>query len=149
MNYLIDTHAHLDFPELFSRLNVIIKNAQTNNVLKIITISTNLDKIQKIINISNDNDNIYFTVGVHPNEVLKDKFEFNLDWQYRYNFEENIAEVLTRQHRYFVAGFSYAFFSLDGGAKSAKIGIDYTNGENPTKNFENQSFYAISLKVKI
>ena len=73
MSYLIDTHAHLDFPELHSKLDVIIDNAKNQNVLKIITISTNLNKIEKIIKISNDNDIVFFTVGVHPNEVLKDK----------------------------------------------------------------------------
>jgi TatD DNase family protein len=79
MNYLIDTHAHLDFPELYSNLDVIIENAKSNNVMKIITISTNLNKIQKIIQISNDNDIVYFTVGVHPNEVLKDSNFDNYD----------------------------------------------------------------------
>ena len=73
MSYLIDTHAHLDFPELYSKLDLIIENAKNQNVLKIITISTNLNKIAKIIQISNDYDVVYFTVGVHPNEVLKDK----------------------------------------------------------------------------
>ena len=73
MSYLIDTHAHLDFPELYSKLDVIIENAKNQNVLKIITISTNLNKIEKIIKISNDNDIVYFTVGIHPNEVLKDE----------------------------------------------------------------------------
>ena len=73
MSYLIDTHAHLDFPELYSKLDLIIENAINQNVLKIITISTNLNKIGKIIQISNDYDVVYFTVGVHPNEVLKDK----------------------------------------------------------------------------
>ena len=73
MSYLIDTHAHLDFPELYSKLDLIIENAKNQNVLKIITISTNLNKIKKIIQISNDYDVVYFTVGVHPNEVLKDK----------------------------------------------------------------------------
>ena len=79
MNYLIDTHAHLDFPELYSKLDVIIENAKINNVMKIITISTNLNKIEKIIKISNDNDVVYFTVGVHPNEVLKDSNYDNYD----------------------------------------------------------------------
>ena len=73
MSYLIDTHAHLDFPELYSKLDLILENAKNQNVLKIITISTNLNKIGKIIQISNDYDLVYFTVGVHPNEVLKDK----------------------------------------------------------------------------
>ena len=73
MSYLIDTHAHLDFPELYSKLDLIIENAKNQNVLKIITISTNLNKIEKIIQISNDYKFVYFTVGVHPKEVLKDK----------------------------------------------------------------------------
>ena len=79
MNYLIDTHAHLDFPELYSKIDVIIENAKHNNVMKIITISTNLNNIEKIIQISNDNDAVYFTVGVHPNEVLKDHNYNNYD----------------------------------------------------------------------
>ena len=52
MSFLIDTHAHLDFPELFSRLDEVLKNAKEFNVLKIISISTNLNRIQNIINIS-------------------------------------------------------------------------------------------------
>ena len=73
MSFLIDTHAHLDFPELLSRLDEVLKNAKENNVLRIISISTNLNKIKKIINISLDYPEIFFSVGVHPNEVLKDK----------------------------------------------------------------------------
>ena len=52
MSFLIDTHAHLDFPELLPKLDQVLKNAKENNILRMITISTNLDKIQKIINIS-------------------------------------------------------------------------------------------------
>ena len=77
MNYLIDTHAHLDFPELFTKIDTIIENAKKNNVLKIITISTNLNKIEKIIKISDVYDNVFFTVGIHPNEVLNDKNYIN------------------------------------------------------------------------
>ena len=49
---IIDTHAHLDFPELSSRLDEVISNAKNNNVYQIITISTNLEKIHRIKNIS-------------------------------------------------------------------------------------------------
>ena len=31
-NYLIDTHAHLDFPELYNRLDEVLKNALENGV---------------------------------------------------------------------------------------------------------------------
>ena len=72
-NYLIDTHAHLDFPELYDRLDEVLKNALENGVKRIVTISTNLDKIDKIIEISKNYKEVYHTVGVHPNEVLRDK----------------------------------------------------------------------------
>ena len=78
-NYLIDTHAHLDFPELYNRLDEVLKNALENGVKRIVTISTNLNKIDKIIEISKNYDEIYHTVGVHPNEVLKDKNNSNYE----------------------------------------------------------------------
>ena len=78
-NYLIDTHAHLDFPELYNRLDQVLKNAFENNVKRIVTISTNLNKIDKIIEISKNYKEIFHTVGVHPNEVLKDKNNSNYE----------------------------------------------------------------------
>ena len=72
-NYLVDTHAHLDFPELYNRLDEVLDNALKNDVKRIVTISTNLNKIDKIIEISKNNEEVYHTVGVHPNEVLKIK----------------------------------------------------------------------------
>ena len=47
-DYLIDTHAHLDFSELYDRLEDVLENAKRNNVKRIISISTNLNKINKI-----------------------------------------------------------------------------------------------------
>ena len=78
-NYLIDTHAHLDFPELYNRLDEVLKNAMENGVKRIVTISTNLNKIDKIIEISKNYEEVYHTVGVHPNEVLKDKNNSNYE----------------------------------------------------------------------
>lgn len=78
-NYLIDTHAHLDFPELYNKLDEVLKNALENNVKRIVTISTNLNKIDKIIEISKNYEEVYHTVGVHPNEVLKDKNNSNYE----------------------------------------------------------------------
>ena len=78
-NYLIDTHAHLDFPELYNRLDDVLKNALENGVKRIVTISTNLNKIDKIIEISKNYEEVYHTVGVHPNEVLKDKNNSNYE----------------------------------------------------------------------
>lgn len=89
------------------------------------------------------------TISLFPNnEKLKEKFEFNFDWQYRNNFSESVSALTTKEHKYLTISFNYAFFIADNEKKSAYIGFDYTNGENPTKNFEKQSFYAVSLKAK-
>ena len=79
MSYLIDTHAHLDFPELYDRLDDVIDASYQNNVNKIVTISTNLNKIEKIKGLSSNNKDVFFTVGTHPNEVLKDDNNSNYD----------------------------------------------------------------------
>ena len=78
-DYLIDTHAHLDFSELYYRIEEVLENAKKNNVKRIISISTNLNKIDKIIDLSDKNEEIFFTVGTHPNEVLKDDNNSNYD----------------------------------------------------------------------
>ncbi len=78
-NYLIDTHAHLDFSELYDRIEEVLDNAKNNNVKRIISISTNLNKIDKIIKLSYKNEEVFFTVGIHPNEVLKDENNSNYD----------------------------------------------------------------------
>ncbi len=78
-NYLIDTHAHLDFPDLNYRLDEVLKNAIENDVKKIVTISTNLNNIDKLIKISENYEQVFYTVGIHPNEVLKDKNNSNYD----------------------------------------------------------------------
>ena len=83
---LIDTHAHLDFPELFHRIDQILFDAKKNNVYEIVTISTNLDKINTIKNISFQFDDIFHSVGVHPNETHKDKNYNN------YNFILKLAK---------------------------------------------------------
>lgn len=80
---------------------------------------------------------------------LKGKFDLNLDWQYRNNFSKNVKNLNTKEPMFMTANFNYVFFTSDDEKKSAKIGFDYTQGDNPTRNFEKQSFYAVSLKIKM
>ena len=77
------------------------------------------------------------------------EFKFNVDWQYRYNFYENVKDLTKSEHKYLTTSFNYIFFSTVDDKKSAKIGFDYTNWENPSKNFEQQSFYALNLMIKL
>ena len=66
---IIDTHCHLDFNELKTRLDEVIKDAKINNVTDMVTISTNLSRIDTIKDISEQYQEVFFTVGVHPNEA--------------------------------------------------------------------------------
>jgi hypothetical protein len=80
---------------------------------------------------------------------LRGRIEVSADYQYRWDFSKNVQEIGRDTHEYFTIGFSYAFFKNGDGSKAAKIGFDFVNGEDPTANFEEQSYYAITLKVKL
>ena len=44
---LVDSHCHLDFPELFDNLDNIVENAIKNNVNYLLTISTSILPVPK------------------------------------------------------------------------------------------------------
>lgn len=72
---LIDTHAHLNFPEYQKILPKIIHRAINNNVRKIICVGTNLNDSQKTIEISKKYPGIVFAaVGIHPQEANSQNF---------------------------------------------------------------------------
>jgi TatD DNase family protein len=62
---LIDTHAHLDFPE-FSDLPSILERAKRKGIDEIITIGINLSTSQRAVELAQAHSHIYATVGVHP-----------------------------------------------------------------------------------
>ncbi len=66
MNYLIDTHAHLD---MLQDLETAIINARANNVKKIIVPCAYPSDIDKIFNIAEKYENVFGLLGVHPSEV--------------------------------------------------------------------------------
>ena len=65
-NYLIDTHFHLD---LTCDIETSIGDAEKNNVKKFIISGCDKKSIRDGLEIINRYDNIYMTVGFHPDEV--------------------------------------------------------------------------------
>ncbi len=63
---LIDTHCHLDFPELAGDLAGVLARAAANGVGRMITISTRVAKADIYRTLAEANDNVFFTVGTHP-----------------------------------------------------------------------------------
>ena len=90
---LIDTHCHLDFEELRSRLPQIISDARDNCVCAMVTISTNLNKIDKIKEISENYKNVFFSVGVHPNEAHRDQKYIDFEYMKKTSLEKKCVAI--------------------------------------------------------
>ncbi|RCL00391.1 MAG: TatD DNase family protein [Candidatus Tokpelaia sp. JSC085] len=66
---LIDSHCHLDSAEFRSDLDWIIKRALSNNVQRMITISTCIWQFDRIRAIAEKYKDIFCSVGTHPHNV--------------------------------------------------------------------------------
>ena len=85
---IIDSHCHLDYPDLYNQLDDVIKRAEYNQVQRLLTICTTLESFEKIKLIIQKYENIYGTFGIHPHETRKFinvdlKFITNLKKRYR------------------------------------------------------------------
>ena len=68
---IIDSHCHLDYPNLYNRLDDVISRAQSKQVKYLLTICTTLESFEKIKIIVEKYKNIYGTFGIHPHESKK------------------------------------------------------------------------------
>lgn len=66
---IIDSHCHLDYPNLYNQLDDVIKRAQIKNVNKLLTICTTLESFEKIKLIIKKYEHVYGTFGIHPHET--------------------------------------------------------------------------------
>ncbi len=63
---LIDSHAHLDFAEYDDDLALVLERAKEAGVDKIINIGADLKRSKKAVNLGDRFDNIWSTIGLHP-----------------------------------------------------------------------------------
>jgi len=73
---LIDTHAHLDFPEFAEDLDHALLRAKEASVERIITIGTTLQSSRKAIQLAERYPQIYASVGIHPNSASQEREDF-------------------------------------------------------------------------
>jgi TatD DNase family protein len=62
----IDSHCHLNFPDLVNRLPDIYRLMEDNHVSHALCISVDLESIPEVKAIAESRDNLYASVGVHP-----------------------------------------------------------------------------------
>lgn len=73
---LIDTHAHLYYPELSLNLDDILLRANDNGIEKIIVPAVDLETSRIVVKLSEKYKMIYGCLGIHPSEV--NKLELNV-----------------------------------------------------------------------
>ena len=66
---LVDSHCHLDFPELAGQLDSIFALMRANDVAYALSVSVTLEDFPKIRAIAEANAHIFASVGVHPDHA--------------------------------------------------------------------------------
>jgi TatD DNase family protein len=69
---LIDTHCHLDFPELAADIGGVMARARANGVGRMVTISTRVRKFPVYAALAERHDNLFCTVGTHPHNAAEE-----------------------------------------------------------------------------
>ena len=69
---IIDTHAHLDYPDFENDLDAVIGAASDAGVDRIITIGTGLESSRRAVALAERFANVYAVVGLHPTNVTEE-----------------------------------------------------------------------------
>jgi TatD DNase family protein len=67
--HLIDSHAHLDFPQFDDDRDAVIARAQEAGLTAIVNIGTNLASSRASVALAEEHDFIYASVGIHPHDA--------------------------------------------------------------------------------
>ena len=63
---LIETHAHLDYPDFANDLDDVLRRANEAGVTRIITIGTSIESSRRAVDLAEKYSSVYAVIGVHP-----------------------------------------------------------------------------------
>src|SRR5437763_5261044 len=66
---LVETHAHLDYPDFAPDFDDVLRRADEAGVTRILTIGTSIASSQRAIDLAEKNSNFFAVIGVHPTYV--------------------------------------------------------------------------------
>lgn len=66
---MIDSHAHVHFPQFDDDRDAVIERARKAGLLAIVEIGTNLASSRAAVTLAEEHDVVYATVGVHPHDA--------------------------------------------------------------------------------
>lgn len=67
MSGLIDTHCHLDFDRFDADRDLVVKQAATAGVQRVIVPAIDLESCQKVLYLAEKYDLVFAAIGIHPN----------------------------------------------------------------------------------
>jgi TatD DNase family protein len=70
MTMLIDTHAHLDFPEFAGDVRAVLERAKKAGVHEVVSIGISLASSEKAAELADRYPEVYATVGIHPHDAV-------------------------------------------------------------------------------
>lgn len=70
---LVDSHCHLDFPDLTEDLDAVLSRAQEAGVGTMVTISTHVSRFDRVRALADAHDRVFCTVGIHPHHVAEEE----------------------------------------------------------------------------
>jgi TatD DNase family protein len=69
---LIDSHCHLDFPELGADLEAVLARARAADVGAMVTISTRVNRFNELKAIVEAHDDVFCSIGTHPHNAAEE-----------------------------------------------------------------------------
>src|SRR5437763_7353521 len=63
---LIETHAHLDYPDFAPDFDEVLRRANEAGVTRIITIGTSIESSRRAVELAEKYSNVFAAIGVHP-----------------------------------------------------------------------------------
>jgi TatD DNase family protein len=66
---LVDSHCHIDFEAYADRMPQIFANMARNRVTHALCVCVNLDDFHKVLALAADHEQLFASVGVHPDQV--------------------------------------------------------------------------------
>jgi len=69
---IIDTHAHLDYPDFRDDLDDVLKRARDAGVTRVVTIGTGVGSSRRAVALAEKHPNVFAVIGLHPTNVLEE-----------------------------------------------------------------------------
>jgi len=68
---LIDSHAHLDFPEFEGEIDALLQRAAQAGVTRVVTIGTSVESSRRAVALAEAYPAIYAAIGIHPDAATE------------------------------------------------------------------------------